>query len=171
MKEGGREAGKRGRGRNLLVKHTERQQSIGKRLVTRGQCAHCSATGEECDGHSWPRIGSAPLALPPCALPLYRGGHCSPGSFVPLDFGGPPFSGQPGMDPLCSQATAGSPNSWPPGDQTPSHSELPPIPAEVSQMFIRPNENRCPLSCGDDDNADFCPLCRLLFPSRGLKPS
>lgn len=57
-----------------------------------------------------PRIGSAPLALPPCAPPLYRRGHCSRGSFVPFRFWrSPPFSGHPGRDPLCSQATAGSP--------------------------------------------------------------
>lgn len=154
-----------------MVKHRERQQSFGKRLVTRGQCAHSSATGEECDGHSWPRIGSAPLALPPCAPPLYRGRHCSPGSFVPLDFGGPPFSGHPGRDPLCSQATAGSPNSCPPGDQAPSHS-LAASHCSRSITDVYPSERElCPLSCGDDDNADFCPRCRLLFPSRGLKPS
>lgn len=38
-----------------MVKHTECQQSVGKRLVTRGQCAHSSATEEECAGHSWPQ--------------------------------------------------------------------------------------------------------------------
>lgn len=68
-----------------------------------------------------PRIGSAPLALPPRAPPLYRRGHCSRGSFVPfLDFwrSPPPFSGHPGRDPLCSQATAGSPQTAArPGDQ------------------------------------------------------
>lgn len=56
------------------------------RLVTLGHCAHSSVTGEECTGHSFPRIGSAPLALPPCAPLLYQQEHCSGESFVPLDF-------------------------------------------------------------------------------------
>ena len=38
-----------------------------------------------------PRIGSAPLPLPPCAPPLYRWEHCSGDSFVPLDFWRSPF--------------------------------------------------------------------------------
>lgn len=38
-----------------------------------------------------PRIGSAPLPLPPCAPPLYRREHCSGDSFVPLDFWRSPF--------------------------------------------------------------------------------
>ena len=38
-----------------------------------------------------PRIGSAPLPLPPCAPPLYRQEHCSGDSFVPLDFWRSPF--------------------------------------------------------------------------------
>lgn len=57
-----------------------------QRLVTLGHCAYCLVTGEECAGHSCPRIGVALLPLPPCATLLYQQEHCSRGPFVPLDF-------------------------------------------------------------------------------------
>lgn len=143
MKEG-RQAGKGrqgavwGRGRNLLVKHTECQQSVGKRLVTRGQCAHSSATGEECAGHSPPQnrqcsFGpSTPCTAIVSAGTLFARVLCPLFRYLEVP---PPFSGHPGRDPLCSQATAGSPQTAArPGDQ-----------AEVtpSRLPFQPRHHRC----------------------------
>lgn len=139
-RKGGRQARKRGGGGGIYWSST---QNVNKASAKDLSLVVSALTPRRLKRNvlviHGPRIGSAPLALPPCAPPLYRRGHCSQGSFVPLDFGGPPFSGHPGRDPLCSQATAGSLNSCPPGDQAPSHSEMPPIPAEAPQMFIRLN--------------------------------
>lgn len=83
-----------------------------------------------------PRIGSAPLALPPCAPPLYRRGHCSRGSFVPFRFWrSPPLFRTSRQGPPVQSGHSRLPQTAArPGDQ-----------AEVtlSRLPFQPRHHRC----------------------------
>lgn len=144
MKEGrkeGRQAGKGrqggwGRGRNLLVKHTECQQSVGKRLVTRGQCAHSSATGEECAGHSPPQNRQCSFGPSTLCTAIVSAGTLFARILCPLlDFGGPPLFRTSRQGPPVQSGHSRLPQTAArPGDQ-----------AEVtpSRLPFQPRHHRC----------------------------